>query len=617
MKNVHPFIHQRFAAIQIIAIVAMVLMPIINWAQPPSAFNNNPNAAPANDTTKVQIIYAESLLGRVDNGERVKTLVGNVQLQQNDVDMRCDSAVLLGNDVRAYGNVVIIQADTVQIFSDSAYYFGDNRKTRLVGEVVLTDGNAKFFTDVLDYDLNTKIATYNTGAILESGESRLRSDRGYYYSRQNIALFGGNVAIADPNFSLKSDTLKLDTDKNISYFVAPTDILTKDGEQIYCEGGFYDANKNYAEFEKRARLKSSDGFARAKKIRYDGKNDKIYLAGEAYFKNEEQTANSDTILFNSATKQISTIGQTTIEEADRVIIADQSFYDDSVEVAVFVGNVCISDSNQIICADSIRYDEATKNGRAFGNVVSRDTVEDITLECDRLDYNDSTSFAIATGRPLMTSVVSGDSLFLAADTLISYSRDSLNSDSSRILIAIRKVRVYKSDFQAVCDSLVYDAADSTFQFFIDPVMWSDTSQFTADTIKALLKNKKLDKTLLLQKAFVINSPDEVYFNQVKGRNIEAQFEDDSIQVVYVNGNGEAVYYIQDDRREYITANKTTCSQMKILFKNNDIKDIFFYVQPQGQTFPMKRLSPTQLNMEGFQWRVKERPKSKNDLRYFD
>jgi hypothetical protein len=214
----------------------------------------------------------------------------------------------------------------------------------------------------------------------------------------------------------------------------------------------------------------------------------------------------------------------------------------------------------------------------------------------------------------MTTLINDDSLYLAADTLYSFTRDSTGADSTRVLIAHRNVRVFKSDFQAVCDSLVYEASDSVFQFFIVPVLWSDTSQFTADTIRAFLENEKIERVQLRQNSFLINSTDEVYFNQIKGRDIVAFFKDDSIRTMQVNGSGETVYYIQDDQKAYITANKTTCSRMTIIFENNEVRDILFYTQPQGQTYPMKKLSPQKLQMAGFSWRIKERPKSKNDLR---
>lgn len=608
-------IPKQYRVKQILILFGFIFLSTIAVGQRPASSLNMPSngASQDTDTSKIEILYADNLIGRMDGNLRIKTLVGNVQLRQEDVRMRCDSAVIMGNDVSAYGEVQIQQGDSVKIFADSAYYFGDARESILIGETVLTDGKATLYTERLDYDMNTKIAIYKSGAVLENENTKLYSERGYYYTQRNLAYFGGDVTIEDPEFSLKADTLMLDTDKNISYFIGPTDILTKDGERIYCEKGFYDSQKQYAEFEQRARFQSEDGFAKAKKIKYDGKNDKIILEGNAYFKSEEQTAESDLIVYDTAKKQFSTDGVTTIQDEGRVIVSNKSFYDDSTNVAIFVGNVCISDANQIICADSIRYNEESKIGKAFGNVVSRDTVENVMVEADRMDYNDSTSYVVATGRPLMTSLVENDTLFLSADTLYSFSRDTVNFDSLRVIVAQKNVRLYKTNFQAICDSLVYDAADSLFQFFYDPVLWSDTSQFTAEVISVFLKDEKIDRVELNQKAFLINSSDEVYFNQIKGRTIAAFFENDTLKTMDVNGNGETLYYVQDDDKAYVTANKTECSNMKIYFKENQVQDIMFYGKPLGKAHPMKGINTQALEIAGFQWRMKERPLGKADL----
>ncbi len=159
-----------------------LLLHVSAIGQPPPSVMPKNSAKP--DTAKVRIIYSERLVGSVQNKRRVKTLVGNVQLQQNDVNMRCDSAVVYGNDVEAFGNVIIVQADTVKIFADSAFYFGNARQSKLVGEVVLTDGKATLFTDQLDYNLDTKVASYKTGAILENQGTKLTSQRGYYYTKK-------------------------------------------------------------------------------------------------------------------------------------------------------------------------------------------------------------------------------------------------------------------------------------------------------------------------------------------------------------------------------------------------------------------------------------------------
>ena len=184
----------------------------------------------------------------------------------------------------------------------------------------------------------------------------------------------------------------------------------------------------------------------------------------------------------------------------------------------------------------------------------------------------------------------------------------------RNMLAYNRVKMFKKDFQSVSDSLVYIQKDSTFWLYNNPIIWSDTSQLTADTMRILLKDKKLDRVLMRQNAFIVNSKDALYFNQIKGKDISAQFENDNLRLMVVEGNAESVYYALDDQEAYIGVNKAVCSEMLIYFGDNKVDRIKFLSQPQATMFPMKKADHNALKMKGFKWDIKARPKSVEDLK---
>ncbi|MEZ4934897.1 MAG: hypothetical protein R2788_22555 [Saprospiraceae bacterium] len=108
--------------------------------------------------------------------------------------------------------------------------------------------------------------------------------------------------------------------------------------------------------------------------------------------------------------------------------------------------------------------------------------------------------------------------------------------------------------------------DSTFRLFRKPIIWSDTSQFTAEHIRIQLADGAIDKIFMDEKSFIVNTPDELFFNQIKGRNSIAYFDSSELRHVRVVGNAESVYYALDDAEAYIGVNKTVCSEMKIILK---------------------------------------------------
>jgi len=59
--------------------------------------------------------------------------------------------------------------------------------------------------------------------------------------------------------------------------------------------------------------------------------------------------------------------------------------------------------------------------------------------------------------------------------------------------------------------------------------------------------------------------------------------------------------------------KNLCSELKIKLESNEIKNITFYTSPEGKVHPEDKLDPNLKLLEGFVWRIRERPESLEDL----
>jgi len=547
----------------------------------------------------------------------IQKLIHNVELRQDSVFMYCDSATIENSlIVIAVGHVIIQQGDSTSVFSDSLYYDGEIKEADLYGEVVLVNGGQQLFTDQLHYDLNTKTATYNTGATLTNGETQLTSKRGYFYVEQNEAYFEDSVYVVDPRFNLRSDSLLFNTQTNVVTFLGPT-LVSTDSSRIYCEAGFYDIANNLAEFRENAQFIKGEQKGSAEVIKYNGET-KIYaLEGDAVFEEGERKATANVIQYDEVNDKSTLIGNAKYKDAEQDIEAEQIVYDAKNEVYSTKGRSRVSDPPQLLLADQVDFREELGLGVALGNVIWQDTSAALTIVCEQADYNRETGYLKASGgqygRPLLISLVDGDSLFMSADTLLSTKVDSSASDSSRFLQAYRDVRIYKSDLQALSDSLTYNSEDSLFTFFYDPIIWSDTTQFTADTIRMQMANDNIDKIYLFNKSFIINSPDELFFNQIKGKNITAFFTEGELRKMDVQGNAESVYYAVDEDGGYVGVNKTVSSDMILYFGANQIERILFVTAPQATMFPMKQADHEGLKMTGFDWITKVRPRNFADL----
>ncbi|MCB0543803.1 MAG: hypothetical protein KDC70_09800 [Saprospiraceae bacterium] len=592
-----------------------LLFPVLLFSQttPPVA---------KQDTQKLKIETAFLVEYFVKGNRTLQKLSGNVRMRQEETLVYCDTAILDQDQAILKGTVVIEQGDSVKVFADSAFYDAQTKISDLFGEVVLVNGRQELFTNRLRYDLGNKIATYHAGATLTNGKSQLESEHGYYFVNDHEVFFKGNVQVTDPEFTMRTDTMAFNTETQVVRFVAPTLISQRDS-RIYTEGGFYDIENDFAEFDLNPQYEKEDQRGYARKMRYNGLTKEYILEGEAHAEDSKQQADAEIIRFNTETEETVLRGNAHYRDSTRNINGAEIRYNSRDKNYQVIGRGRVSDPPNIIEADSLDFNDQLGRGLALGDVAWVDTASDVTILAWRIDYNKPSEYLNAfggagvqgpQGRPLMKTLIERDTLYMAADTLTSYKPDS--ATDVRLLIAHLDVRIFKSDLQASCDSLSFSTLDSVFWFYKLanlPVIWSDTSQFSGDTIRMSMKDKKLDRIWLRQNAMVINSEDERLFNQIKGRNTTAFFRDEEIREMLVEGNAQAVYYALDDKRAYIGVNETQCSEMRLYFGDNKVESIKFYDQPAGKFIPMKKAGKETKKLEGFFWEKRRRPGSVADL----
>jgi lipopolysaccharide export system protein LptA len=603
--------HLSFPQMRLFCVLfAFILPPSVFLAQNP--FANQPVQQNA-DSSRVEILNAQFGEFIMFKNESAKKFKGKVVMRQKDATLYCDSAILDNVDnVFAKGNVIIKQGDSTSIFADSLTFKGSTRIADLYGDVVLVSATKKLFTTKLNYNLNTKVATYNVKSTLADDRTQLTSRRGIYNVATNQAFFKDQVLVVDKDFDMKTDTLNFDAKNNIATFLAPTLIYLRDTAEFYTEGGYYDLQKDQAKFDKNPQYRKKQQIATADTMLYDGKTTIVTLQGNALTQDDKQTAKAATIRYNRKTEDAWLEGKASFVDDKQNVVSDTITLNGKTKAYSTRGTTTVVNGAQILKANKIDFDSKDSIGVAIGEAFWQDTAAKTTLRCDTMQYDQRSDYIKARGgRPLLETLIDNDTLWLRADTIISYKPDP--ADSVRALIANKNVRMFKKNFQSVCDSLFYSSKDSIFRLFRDPMIWSDTSQLTGDTIRIVLKDKKLDRVFLRQNAYILNSKDEQFYNQIKGRDITALFEGDDIRRMNVDGNAESVYYVLDDAQAYVSVNKMICSAMVVLFGNNKVDGIRFFTQPKATMYPMKQANHEELKLKGFKWEIEKRPKSKLDL----
>jgi lipopolysaccharide export system protein LptA len=184
-------------------------------------------------------------------------LIGHVRLKHNDVLMFCDSAYQYNdtNMVDAFGNVHIVQGDTLNLYGNKINYNGNSKLAKVLGNVKLIDKSITLTTDALDFDLANNIGNYSTGGKIVDTANVLTSIIGKYYSNDNLFFFKDSVVLVNKDFVLRADTLKYNSHTEIAFIVGPTTITstTNDGV-LYSENGWYDTRKHISELYKASKF---------------------------------------------------------------------------------------------------------------------------------------------------------------------------------------------------------------------------------------------------------------------------------------------------------------------------------------------------------------------------
>lgn len=135
-----------------------------------------------------------------------------------------------------------------------------------------------------------------------------------------------------------------------------------------------------------------------------------------------------------------------------------------------------------------------------------------------------------------------------------------------------------------------------------------------DTITVQMRNNQIDQLQLRTNAFVISQDTIKNFNQVKGRQIRALFEEGELQRINVDGNGESIYFVLDEAEHFLVGmNRMTCGNMQMNFKEQQLDHINFYQKPEGKFIPPHELQEPDKRLSGFNWRGEERPSKESVL----
>ena len=208
----------------------------------------------------------------------------------------------------------------------------------------------------------------------------------------------------------------------------------------------------------------------------------------------------------------------------------------------------------------------------------------------------------------------GDSLFMHAVTfkIVTF---NIDTDSMyRKIHAFHKVRAYRTDVQADCDSLVYNSLDSCMTMYYDPIVWNKNQQLVGDRIEVFLKDSVIDHAHIIDNCFSIQQlrSDTTCFNQVVSKQMFAYFVDGNIRETQAKDNVLIGYYFEEGDTVPIIYNYQETSELRMYLKDRKLEKVWT-PKTTGTMYPLNQIPADRKQLPGFVWYNYVRPLDRYDI----
>jgi hypothetical protein len=424
---------------------------------------------------------------------------------------------------------------------------------------------------------------------------KIKADSLYYHTDLNLAEYWGNVQAWHTDGFLTCREGTYERDKELFHFLDNVFIQTEE-QEINAEDVHYDRLNNSGTLLQNVQVRDTTQQVLVLGDRLDFRREPdwvqvtenpVFIAYET----DPETNRTDSLFLGADTLRVFT---TTIGQMDSL---DRSRAFERREIPVRTKPTLQADS--LLAADTLA--AADTVAAPADKVATADTAQ--TPETD--PENELTEKMLrADSLDIQLNLNKADSLFLAG---VRQEGDSLfNTTEVHLFYGYNNVKVYRSDLQSVCDSLVFNSIDSVLRQYGKPVIWNQESQLSADSVFFRFSRDSLYRVDLMSGSFLISQEEDVFFHQIKGEMMQAHIRDNDVYRFDALKNVKALFYIPED--SLITSlNIKECEEMNVMLKERRAERITYKKSVKSDMIPLFELKKEQERLADFNWRATERP----------
>lgn len=233
-------------------------------------------------TRKIKILSADNTYTNEEKFPGAIISAGNVFLEHEGATMRCKIAIRYESDnrLKAMGDVVFNQGDTIIQTSDFIEYYGNTKLVKSYSNVVLKDPFITLKTDTLYFDRPLQKLYYPTNGTIIDTTNTLKSDTGTYYLQENRFVANSRVNVFNPENDLVSDRLDYFTETGLVHIKGPSTIINKkDSTKIYTERGDFNSKTNISHLLEKSKIYFKNRIIQGDSIYYNQPKEFSSLTG--------------------------------------------------------------------------------------------------------------------------------------------------------------------------------------------------------------------------------------------------------------------------------------------------------------------------------------------------
>lgn len=535
---------------------------------------------------------------------------GNVKFLHKGSVLTCDSAYFnqQAEHFEAFGHVFMQQGDTLTLRADYADYDGGVGRemlhaSRNVELVHKKNGRTVLTTDSLVYDRLYDFAYYlNNGKITDKG-TELTSEWGEYHLDTRQATFVYTVRLKGKDFDLATDTLMYDANTSMAHSLGPA-VVHSDNMTITTKDLYFNSKTNWA-----------------------------HMLGPSKVVGKDMTIDTEDGEYNTKTEDAKFHGPSTIVNKGTTITTTQGEYNTKTELTKLTSRSTVVNADRTIIADTLYSNEKTGYQEGFGNVEYYDKKNKNELYCGVFRYNKIEGHGYATARPtdkdrdrlpLMKDYSQQDTAYVHADSL-RFETFNIDTDSVwRQVHAYPHARLYRSDMQAIADSIAGNSRDSVIVLYRDPVIWHGMQQLVGDEIHAFMRDSTIDRAHVVGNAMSIeklqktaeelsNSKAKDRYNQIASKEMWAYFENRKMKRSEAISNVLVDYFPIDDKDSTVIGMVYCETDTMRMYMNDGQLEKIWTAGNRGVMYPLNQVPAGKDRLPNFAWYEDIRPVDKDDI----